>query len=185
MLKSTVVILLTNILGLSILSIIVNMVLPNGNFKKYARFMVNIVMLAVILKSFLNTNDAILLDQRMLRNSTWTDIKDLEIKSQEIDKARDQQIEEMFKREVENQIKEQIKNMVESKDIVVSVELEKRDNETYSIRDIYIRLKETGRGNADIEVMAGQHKYNRKDIVEYLSNLYHVPKENITIEMHS
>lgn len=161
------------------------MALPNGSFKKYARFMINIVMLAVILKLFLNTNNAILLDQSMLKNNTWIDINDLEIKSQVIDRAQNQQIEEMFKREVENQIKEQIKNIMESKDVVVSVELEKSDNHMYSIKAIYIRLQETSLKSPAIEVMSEQQEHNAKDIVEYLSNLYNVPKDNIVIEMHS
>lgn len=184
-LKTTIEILLVNILGLSLLGLIVNMSLPNGNFKKYVKFMINIVMLAVILKPFLDINSSMSLDRSMLENHTVIEREDLEFKSQSIDRAQRQQIEELFKKKVENQIEMQLTSIMEDKNVIATVELEDVADDTYGIRSIYVKLEDSEIKGTTIEVGARQNRGESNELIEYLSSLYNVSKENIVIEARS
>ena len=51
---------IVNILIISMLGIIVDMALPNGGFKRYAKFLINIIMLTMILKPFLSIDSIVI-----------------------------------------------------------------------------------------------------------------------------
>lgn len=185
MLKSTLKLIITNILGLSVLSLIVNMSLPDGSFKKYAKFMINIVMLATILKSFLNMNDALLLDESLMGNYVWRGEEMLNTGDQSLAEVQKEQIEQLFKKKVENQIKMQIEKMTEWKNPTVVVGIENTNGDTYNITNIQIKLDSTSSGDGNIKVGAKQNENKLNDVANYLSGLYSVPKENISIEIFS
>ena len=96
--KVAITTLITNILVLSMLGIIANMSLPNGSFKRYSKFIINITMVTMILKSFLNINNEIWAGGNIGKGKTLEDIKAIESKGQTIDAMQKQQMEELFKR---------------------------------------------------------------------------------------
>lgn len=181
--KTTLVTLLTNILGLSILDIVINMVLPNGNFKKYAKFMLNIVMIAVILRVFVSGNNLALLDSYTDNIDQMGNREMPVINAQSIDRTQRDQIEKMFKRELEYQILSQLEGMGKYEGLKVSIELDERDDNTYAIESIYVGLREQSIGDSTIDVKLDDDDYSSRELLEYLSNTYNVNRENITIDI--
>lgn len=176
--------LIGNILLISILDIIVDMSLPNGDLKKYTKFLINLIMLTMILKPFFNIHNVALLNDGTYINYNQMTEMDIKSQSQIIDKVQAQQIKELFKKNVENQIKTQIESVTRFQNTVVLVELDNIDGYMYIIDKIYIKTRDVEMNNEKITTEINSEHKELLDIINYLSSLYNVPRENITIEIY-
>lgn len=181
--KVAITTLITNILVLSMLGIIANMSLPNGSFKRYSKFIINITMVTMILKSFLNINNEIWAGGNIGKGKTLEDIKAIESKGQAIDAMQKQQMEELFKKKIEHQITMQLNSVIQCEDIVATVRLENTAEYMYNIRDIHVKAK-APKTNSPIEIEFKKANENIDGIVDYLASIYNVPKDKIVIDIY-
>src|SRR5699024_10065632 len=117
-------VLLINILTFSILGVVVNMALPDGDFKKHVKFIVNITMLIIILKPFLSIENINMLEESIPKISQVTEKQKIEFESESIDRVQSQQIKSLFKKRLETQIETQLESVMECENVVAVVELE-------------------------------------------------------------
>lgn len=175
---------IVNILIISMLGIIVDMALPNGGFKRYAKFLINIIMLTMILKPFLSIDRVSLFNEGMYSRYDYLDEIDVGTKTQTIDRIQDRQVKELFKQKIENQIKVQIESSMGCRDAVVVVELRDTGDQLYNIEKIYIKARYLDTNSRTLDIDLNSHDRDfEDDVVGYLSSLYNVQKESITIEI--
>ncbi|NMA95970.1 MAG: hypothetical protein GX974_08010 [Clostridiales bacterium] len=172
---------LTNLIGLSLLNIIINMILSDGDFKRYAKFMLKLVMMAVILKMFLNINDRRLLDESLSNAGYTKDMIDMKVDSETIKKTQDIQVGKIFKRELEAQMKAQISNIASGDDVAVLVELESIEDGRYEIKAVDISLKDTGTKAELLNIQLTDREATIEQVRQGISDFYNIPKNIIRI----
>lgn len=101
-----------NLLGVTFLGVLTDIILPNGDIRKYTRFLIGLVILIIVLQPLLGIfNRMPLIGEQIIQNSAVIDTKKLEYQSQMINQVQTQQLEELFIQNLEYQIESYVKEM--------------------------------------------------------------------------
>lgn len=151
-----------SIVSIAILAILIKLIVPNSNMKKYVYSLLGLVTILVIFKPILyssNIENVILDVTKNIQNNSekynYTDFSNYE-------EINSNNVKEEFKKKIEEDIVKIIKeNIEENSNISVKVEITKE----YNISSVIIAY-------------SGQKKEEIKNII---SSSYDIPKESIVI----
>lgn len=191
-----------------IISTIIEMVLPEGNCKKYIKVVIGVYILFSIISPVINKVTG--------NNLKLADIFDLDeyIEAstsntyQNVNDAQERQIKEIYQNSLKNDMKEKIQTKGYK---VINIFIDIEDNEQYSINEINLRLekqeeqekvkKESSKiqevnkvtiqigescDNEEIEQLEEGKKeklsiLEKRELKQYLGNIYEIAEEKINI----
>lgn len=191
-----------------IISTIIEMVLPEGNCKKYIKVVIGVYILFSIISPVINKVTG--------NNFKLADIFDLDeyIKAstsntyQNVNDAQERQIKEIYQNSLKNDMKEKIQTKGYK---VINIFVDIEDNEQYSINEINLRLekqeeqekvkKESSKiqevnkvtiqigessDNEEVEQLEEGKKeklsiLEKRELKQYLGNIYEIAEEKINI----
>lgn len=149
-----------SIVAVAILGILVRLIVPNSNIKKYVYTLLGILTVMVVLKPLLNTSniEKIVLDATKSINNSNVNYDNIDFSSYK--KVSEDNIKEEFKAKLEENIVENIKKIDDSS-ISVKIEI----TEDYNIYRIII----------------GYSGQKVEEIKQYISSTYDISPNNIVI----
>lgn len=191
-----------------IISTIIEMVLPEGNCKKYIKVVIGVYILFSIISPVINKvtgnnlklADIFDLDEYIETSTTNT--------YQNVNDAQERQIKEIYQNSLKNDMKEKIQTKGYK---VISIFVDIEDNEQYSINEINLRLekqeeqekvkKESSKiqevnkvtiqigessDNEEVEQIEEGKKeklsiLEKRELKQYLGNIYEIAEEKINI----
>jgi len=192
-----------NIVSISLIGVLLDIVIPNGNIKKYTRFIIGLITVVVILKPILNLFDQLPeLEKYIALNVFNLDTKSIEYQQKIMTETQQNQLISLFRDNIEKHISHQVQKLTGYTNIHVQVELDDNIDEN-SIQDmgvidkIYIQIDKENRVGAvepiDIYVDTSRQKIGesekityfdeekQSDIKKYISDVYNVNPANIYI----
>ena len=114
----------SHIAAVSVLGVVADLILPDGNIKRYTRFLIGVIMLAVLIKPVLHIfNHMTDLNNLAARNMVLMDLSSLNYKIELYDDKQREEIRNNFKKSLELHMEEQIRNQTGYKDVGVTVHL--------------------------------------------------------------
>lgn len=190
----------TNLAIISILGVVMELLLPNGNLKKYTRFLMGVILLTVMLQPILQLfNQIPNLKKYVMQNVITMDSAHINYQSQWIEDGQSKQIKAHFIKSLETHIENQIiklKGYPQVKAKVDIMETVEGGIDSLYIQKLWVEVGAGDNGNVlpvDIEVATNSSKSspdfgtteeNRRDaqqIIEYLSNFYDISPDKIHI----
>lgn len=192
-----------------IVTTIIEMILPDGNTKKYVKVVLGIYVvfniIAPIINQFTNSNFEI---SSIIDIDKYTkEIKSYETSSTDIDKTNEDSIKQIY---INNLKKDIIAKLEEKEYIVNDINIKLENDDTYEIKDItlfikkieninenknknneeqiiineidtvYIEIQENKNLNINIEE-SNITENDKKEIKKYLSSVYEIQEKQITI----
>lgn len=188
-----------NIVSISLIGVLLDIVMPNGNLKKYSRFIIGLVTVVVILNPILDLfNKLPELEKYIALNVFDLDVKSLEYQRKIMAETQQNQVIKMFRNNLEKYISHQVRKLTGYSNVNVQVELDE-DNiqDIEAIDGIYIEIEKEKRLGAvepiEISVDGTGEKVNKiedasyideemlSDIKKHISDVYNVDPSNIYI----
>lgn len=190
-----------------IVATIIEMILPNGNTKKYVKVVLGIYVVFNIITPIINefTDSSFELSSMINIEEYTKKMETYDVSSNNIDKSNEENIMQIYITNLKNDIVAKLK---EKEYIVKNVNIEIENDETYKIKNIELNiLKKEANENKEIqgnnviineietvEIQIGrksedntnEEKSNlseseRKEIKKYLSSVYEIKEKQITI----
>lgn len=185
---------ITQIAYISVLSIVLELLIPSSGLKKYARVIIGLIIMITIINpviDFIKGNYNF--DAMVFKNNYYMNRSDIESLSKEAEKQRYMLISKEYKRRLVEQIKSRILNTyeVDNVNVVVNIIEDINSKDFGKINSIYISFKypKTKSGNStNVNKVNINSSNNDKipidynDIKKIISTFYNVPFKNITIE---
>lgn len=189
-----------------IIATIIEMILPDGNTKKYIKVVLGVYVVFNIITPIINqfTNSSFELSSIINIEEYTKDMETYEVASKNIDESNEENIKQIYISNLESDILAKLKE----KDYLVNkVEVEIENNETYKIKSINISLekieKEEVLDNENkciineietVEIQIGKEREETKElqnnvtekeknqIKSYLSSIYEIKEKQIIID---
>lgn len=152
---------MSSLVSISFLVILVKLIVPNSNLKKYIYSLLGLVTALVIFKPIINNTNIenVLLDATKIIDLNSSNYKYTDISNYE--QINSNNVKEAFKEKLGESIKSLVKENVEDENVSVNIEITKE----YNIEKIVI--------NCDTK--------NKEEIQNIVSTNYDIPKEKIII----
>jgi len=185
-----------DIVAISILGVVADLILPGGNVKKYVRFLIGVILLAVMLKPIFHMfNQMADLNKFIARNSAIMNMSGMNYNLQLNDYKQQDEIKNNFKKNLELHMEEQIKNQTGYKTVKANVYLsgsDENNRESLGIESVYIEI---GNGNKEnirpVKIKIGDdssvisnsqdNPEEKQKIKELISNIYGVSFDRIQV----
>lgn len=187
-----------------IIASIIEMILPNGNSKKYIKMVIGVYIVFNIVAPVINkvTNNSFSLESIIDVNKYTNQIESYEVSTEKLDSNNESSIKEMYKINLEKDMKSKLE---EKGYIVNSINIEINNDKEYTIKSVDLKISKTGeqeekkentvekiekvnievsvenriQNNANIENVEISEK-EKNEIKEYISSTYEVNKKKIT-----
>ncbi len=187
-----------------IIASIIEMILPNGNSKKYIKMVIGVYIVFNIVAPVINkvTNNSFSLESIIDVNKYTNQIESYEVSSEKLDSNNESSIKEMYKINLEKDMKSKLE---EKGYIVNSINIEINNDKEYTIKSVDLKISKTGEqeekkantvekiekvnievsvenrieNNENIENVEISEK-EKNEIKEYISSTYEVNKKKIT-----
>lgn len=187
-----------------IIATIFEMLLPNGNNKKYVKMIIGLYVLFTIIQPVITKITGNNLELSEFNYKKYFDKEVIESSSKDFEENNSKLIEQAYIDNIKNDIKIKLKqkgyeviscnNMIESnenkdnygtiKKLALQIKKieaeEEKTNNTIKVEDVEISL-ENDSSNTSTQEKINISEKDKKQLIEYLSNEYSIPKENITI----
>lgn len=187
-----------------IIASIIEMILPNGNSKKYIKMVIGVYIVFNIVAPVINkvTNNSFSLESIIDVNKYTNQIESYEVSSEKLDSNNESNIKEMYKINLEKDMKSKLE---EKGYIVNSINIEINNDKEYTIKSVDLKISKTGEQEekkantvekiekVNIEVSVENRIENnenignveisekeKNEIKEYISSTYEVNKKKIT-----
>lgn len=188
-----------NIVSISLIGVLLDIVIPNGNIKKYTRFIIGLITVVVILNPILNLFDQLPeLEKYIALNVFKLDTKSIEYQQKIMTETQQNQLINLFRSNIEKHVAQQVQKLTGYTNINVQVELDENNiQDTGAIDKIYIQVqKEKGRGSVEpiniyvdtsiekidkSEDMAYFDEEKQFQIKKHISDVYNIDPSNIYI----
>lgn len=188
-----------------IVATIIEMILPNGNTKKYVKVVLGIYVVFNIITPIINqfTNSSFELSSIINIEEYTKKMEAYEVSSNNIDKSNEENIKQIYITNLKNDITAKLE---EKEYLVKKVDIEIENDETYKIKNIELSVskKETKEEKIENKVVINeiekveiqvseQNKDDKKEeknnltenekqeIKKYLSSVYEIQEKQITI----
>lgn len=189
-----------------IVATIIEMILPNGNTKKYVKVVLGIYVVFNIITPIINqfTNSNFELSSIINIEEYTKKMDTYEVGSSNIDKSNEESIKQIYKSNLKNDITAKLE---EKEYLVKKLDIEIENDKTYKIKNIELYLskneiKEEQETKNEIvineiekvEIQVGEKKKEdakeeksslteseKKEIKKYLSSVYEIQEKQITI----
>jgi len=190
---------IVNLVVVILLSVLVDIILPNGSMRKYAKFVLGIMIVYVVMSPLIVAfRERFSLEEEIIRNTNALEMDDLKFQAQMIEDKYQDTILNLYKKRIEHQILYQIRKETKTAEIEATVSIDEDENsETYgAIKKVILRID--GRGKsvdfADIHVDAshsktmteikegGKKSIDYGKIKEMISSTYQISPEDIIID---
>ena len=187
-----------------IIASIIEMILPNGNSKKYIKMVIGVYIVFNIVAPVINkvTNNSFSLESIIDVNKYTNQIESYEVSTEKLDSNNESSIKEMYKINLEKDMKSKLE---EKGYIVNSINIEINNDKEYTIKSVDLKISKTGEqeekkantvekiekvnievsienkveNNENIENVEITEK-EKNEIKEYISSTYEVNKKKIT-----
>lgn len=187
-----------------IIASIIEMILPNGNSKKYIKMVIGVYIVFNIVAPVINkvTNNSFSLESIIDVNKYTNQIESYEVSTEKLDSNNESSIKEMYKINLEKDMKSKLE---EKGYIVNSINIEINNDKEYTIKSVDLKISKTGEQEekkantvekiekVNIEVSIENRVENnenienveitekeKNEIKEYISSTYEVNKKKIT-----
>ena len=133
-----------NIVTVSLILILFEMIMPNGKTKKIINLVAGFILLIAVINPFIALkNKGINLGEIALKDSSYIDKKEIEASSKVLDQKQMKQISEVYKKKLVEKIREQASKTEGVSDCIVNVEInEDTTSENYGeIKKVFVELK--------------------------------------------
>lgn len=189
-----------NIVTIVMIGVLVDIVLPNGNLKKYSQFMVGLITLIIILNPILNMFDQLpQLEKYIASNILDIDMKSFEYQNKVMTETQQYQLKELFQKNLESHISKEVQRITGYSDVKTQIEFNQTDIQgTEDIERIYVEIGLAEGGVKSIEPVdiyinasgsdiQGQTptsdtlKMEQDEIVAHISNIYGIEPSKIYI----
>lgn len=187
-----------------IIASIIEMILPNGNSKKYIKMVIGVYIVFNIVAPVINkvTNNSFSLESIIDVNKYTNQIESYEVSTEKLDSNNESSIKEIYKINLEKDMKSKLE---EKGYIVNSINIEINNDKEYTIKSVDLKISKTGEQEekkentvekiekVNIEVSAENRVENnenienveisekeKNEIKEYISSTYEVNKKKIT-----
>ena len=189
-----------------IVATIIEMILPNGNTKKYVKVVVGIYVVFNIITPIINefTNSNFELSSIINIEEYTKKMDTYEVSSNNIEKSNEENIKQIYISNLKNDITAKLEEKEYS---VKKVDIEIENNETYKIKNVELSLsKKEAKEEQEtknevvineiekVEIQVGEKKRDdtkeeksdlteseKKEIKKYLSSIYEIQEKQITI----
>ena len=189
-----------------IVATIIEMILPNGNTKKYVKVILGIYIVFNIITPIINqfTNSKFELSSIINIEEYTKKMDEYEVNSNNINKSNDENIKQMYISNLKNDITSKLK---EKGYLIKKVDVQIENNETYKIKSIelFVSRKEAKEERETknevvinkikkVEIQVGEKKKDetkeeksilteneKKEVKQYLSSVYEIQEKQITI----
>ena len=122
---------ISNLAVIAILAALVDMVLPNGSFRKYTSFVFGLVILVLFLQPLLKlTGQLPNLEKEVFQGSLIQQRDMLFLQKEQITETHQKQLEQTFRRNLEEELALELKHKLDLKAPQVSIVFGTRDGET-------------------------------------------------------
>ncbi len=192
---------ITNLAIISILGVVMDLLLPNGNLKRYTRFLMGVILLTVMLKPILQIfNQVPNLEKYMMQNVMTMDLVHIDYQSQWIEDNQTEQIKDHFAKNLETHIENQVIKLKGYPQVKAKVDIMKKVEDGIDSMDIQKLQLEIGTNDnnegirhVDIGVSidglkpsqnfrtAEENHSDAQQIIQYLSNYYDISPDKIQI----
>ena len=187
-----------------IIASIIEMILPNGNSKKYIKMVIGVYIVFNIVAPVINkvTNNSFSLESIIDVNKYTNQIESYEVSTEKLDSNNESSIKEMYRINLEKDMKSKLE---EKGYIVNSINIEINNDKEYTIKSVDLKISKTGEqeekkantvekiekvnievsvenrieNNENIENVEISEK-EKNEIKEYISSTYEVNKKKIT-----
>lgn len=187
-----------------IIASIIEMILPNGNSKKYIKMVIGVYIVFNIVAPVINkvTNNSFSLESIIDVNKYTNQIESYEVSTEKLDSNNESSIKEIYKINLEKDMKSKLE---EKGYIVNSINIEINNDKEYTIKSVDLKISKTGEqeekkentvekiekvnievsienrveNNENIENVEISEK-EKNEIKEYISSTYEVNKKKIT-----
>ena len=190
-----------------VIATIIEMILPNGNTKKYIKVVLGMYVVFNIITPIINqfTNSNFELSSIINIEEYTKEMETYEVATKNIDESNESNIKQIYI----NNLKNDISAKLEEKDYLVKkIEIEIQNNETYEIKSINVSIEKNEKKEEqnvnqenkviineieDVEIQIGEEKQEikeektnitekeKKEIKSYLSSVYEIKESQITI----
>lgn len=187
-----------------IIASIIEMILPNGNSKKYIKMVIGVYIVFNIVAPVINkvTNNSFSLESIIDVNKYTNQIESYEVSTEKLDSNNESSIKEIYKINLEKDMKSKLE---EKGYIVNSINIEINNDKEYTIKSVDLKISKTGEQEekkentvekiekVNIEVSVENRMQNnenienveisekeKNEIKEYISSTYEVNKKKIT-----
>ncbi len=190
---------IVNLVVVILLSVLVDIILPNGSMRKYAKFVLGILIIFVVISPIIAAfQKGFSLEEEIFRNTHSLDMDDLKFQAQMIEDKYQDTILNLYKKKLQQQIMYQVRKETKTAEIEVVVSIDEDEkSETYgAIKKVILRTEGKGKtvDLADIHVDANHSetmaevKEGGKTNIEYgklremISSTYQISPEDIIID---
>ncbi|MGI6705471.1 MAG: stage III sporulation protein AF [Clostridia bacterium] len=190
---------IVNLVVVILLSVLVDIILPNGSMRKYAKFVLGIMIIFVVMSPIIAAfQKGFQLEEEIFHHTHVLDMDDLKYQAQTIEDKYQDTILNLYKKKLEQQIMYQVRKEAKTAGIeaVVSI-IEDKNSESYgAIKKVILRTE--GRGKTgdyeDVHVDAnhstsmteikegGNPNIDYSRIREMISSTYQISPEDIIID---
>lgn len=186
-----------------IVATIIEMILPNGNTKKYVKVVLGIYVVFSIITPIINqfTNSSFELSSIINIEEYTKKMETYNVSSNNIDKTNGENIKQIYISNLKNDITAKLK---EKEYLVKKVDVKMENDETYKIKNIELSLSKIERKEEQekenkvlvneikkVEIQIGEKndtkeesnltESEKKEIKKYLSSAYEIQEKQITI----
>lgn len=187
---------ITNLTVIAILGALVDIILPNGSFRKYTGFIFGLVLLVMILQPLLQVVGQFQeVGKTILQNSLVLDVEAITYQSNYLEDTQKQQLENTFKKNLESSITSQLDRTVGLANISTSITFKQNKSgvDLTAIEKLEIQADSTDRSvyiepieiNPDSNTAPRSQKRLDKDkvleIKKYISELYELQEDIIFV----
>lgn len=135
---------IANLVIISILGVAMDLLLPNSSMKKYARFLIGIVILTAMLKPvFQLFNQLPNLERYTVQSSMVMDFADMGHQSKWLDSQQQQEVRSYFVQSLESHMEQQIRQFKGYEQVKVEVDISdiaQNDNGLPDIQRVYVEI---------------------------------------------
>lgn len=177
-------------------SVFIDFFIPSGSFSRYIKVVIGMLIVLALLNPVI-----MFLDRNMVYDQNYFNIKSFLDRREAEDLYQFSKSEEAkrsviknYKNELESIMEYQIKKLTDYEVDRITVEVEDKGNKNFGeIKTINLEIKNKGKiagqkikkVSVDLSKNNGNEESNEsiKNLIEALSNIYNIPKENINIKL--
>ncbi|MGB9814101.1 MAG: stage III sporulation protein AF [Thermovenabulum sp.] len=177
-------------------SVFIDFFIPSGSFSRYVKVVIGMLIVLALLNPVI-----MFLDRNMIYDQNYFNVKSFLDRRDAADLYQLSKSEEAkrnvvknYKNELESIIEYQIKKLTDYEVDRITVEVEDKENKNFGeIKTINLEIKNKGKiAEQKIKKVSVDLSKNNeseesdesiKNLIEVLSNIYNIPKENINIEL--
>lgn len=191
---------ITNLIGVAMLGILMDTLLPNGDLKKYTRLIMGLVILSILLKPMLLIFDNIpSIESQITKHALAVDAQKIEYQSKIMEEKQLQQIKTLFQKKLESQIEKQILSIQSYPSVKAKAVFSEKDGKadysnlkyihvevasknTMSVKPVKIKINDDNEAFSDNakEITLPNDEIDK--IKNTLSDFYGIPKNKIIVK---